>query len=52
MTPASNENNRKTHDDRKAPQTYDPGIAAPTGLAALAGGLLAALERLKRRNKK
>lgn len=29
LTPASKENNRKTHDDRKAPQTFDPGIAAP-----------------------
>ena len=49
---ASNENGRKTHDERKAPQTYDPGIAAPTGLAALASGLLLGLERLKRRNRK
>ena len=49
---ASNESGRKTHDERKAPQTYDPGIAAPTGLAALASGLLLGLERLKRRNRK
>ena len=38
-------------DDAKAPQTYDPGIAAPTGLAALASGLLVGLERLKRRKR-
>ena len=37
--------------DRKAPQTFDPGIAAPTGLAALASGLLVGLERLKRRKR-
>lgn len=38
-------------DDAKAPQTFDPGIAAPTGLAALASGLLVGLERLKRRKR-
>ena len=38
-------------DDNKAPQTYDPGVAAPTGLAALASGLLVGLERLKRRKR-
>ena len=38
-------------DDNKAPQTFDPGIAAPTGLAALASGLLVGLERLKRRKR-
>ena len=37
--------------DAKAPQTFDPGIAAPTGLAALASGLLVGLERLKRRKR-
>ena len=40
-----------TKDDAKAPQTFDPGIAAPTGLAALASGLLVGLERLKRRKR-
>ena len=39
----------KAKDDAKAPQTFDAGIAAPTGLAALASGLLVGLERLKRR---
>ncbi|MCU6786833.1 G5 domain-containing protein [Aedoeadaptatus acetigenes] len=38
-------------DDAKAPQTFDAGIAAPTGLAALASGLLVGLERLKRRKR-
>ena len=52
LSTTSNESGRKTHDERKAPQTYDPGIAAPTGLAALASGLLLGLERLKRRNRK
>ena len=37
--------------DSKAPQTFDAGIAAPTGLAALASGLLVGLERLKRRKR-
>ncbi|WP_108832076.1 G5 domain-containing protein [Aedoeadaptatus coli] len=41
----------RAKDDGKAPQTFDPGIAAPTGLAALASGLLVGLERLKRRKR-
>ncbi|KXB66789.1 G5 domain protein [Aedoeadaptatus coxii] len=51
MAPAAQEGGRKA-DDRKAPQTFDPGIAAPTGLGALASGLLIGLERLKRKNRK
>ena len=41
----------KVNDDAKAPQTFDPGVAAPAGLAALASGLLVGLERLKRRKR-
>ncbi|WP_068455654.1 G5 domain-containing protein [Aedoeadaptatus pacaensis] len=41
----------KGSDDAKAPQTFDPGVAAPAGLAALASGLLVGLERLKRRKR-
>ena len=52
MAPAAQEGGRKADDDRKAPQTFDPGIAAPTGLGALASGLLIGLERLKRKNRK
>lgn len=40
-----------TKDDAKAPQTFDPGVAAPAGLAALASGLLVGLESLKRRKR-
>ena len=40
-----------TKDDREAPQTFDPGVAAPAGLAALASGLLVGLESLKRRKR-
>ena len=49
-TPSSLEQ-AKGSDDRKAPQTFDPGVAAPAGLAALASGLLVGLERLKRRKR-
>ena len=41
----------KVNDDAKAPQTFDPGVAAPAGLAALASGLLVGLESLKRRKR-
>ena len=49
-TPSSLEQ-AKVSDDAKAPQTFDPGVAAPAGLAALASGLLVGLERLKRRKR-
>lgn len=49
-TPSSFEGG-KVSDDAKAPQTFDPGVAAPAGLAALASGLLVGLERLKRRKR-
>ena len=49
-TPSSLEQ-AKGSDDAKAPQTFDPGVAAPAGLAALASGLLVGLERLKRRKR-
>ena len=49
-TPSSFEGG-KVSGDAKAPQTFDPGVAAPTGLAALASGLLVGLERLKRRKR-
>ena len=45
-TPSSFEGG-KVSGDAKAPQTFDPGVAAPAGLAALASGLLVGLERLK-----
>ena len=50
VTPVAQEKG-KVSGDTKAPQTYDPGVAAPTGLAALASGLLVALERFKRRKR-
>ena len=49
-TPSSFEGG-KVSGDAKAPQTFDPGVAAPAGLAALASGLLVGLERLKRRKR-
>lgn len=49
-TPSSFED-AKESDDRKAPQTFDLGVAAPAGLAALASGLLVGLESLKRRKR-
>ena len=49
-TPSSLEQ-AKVSDDAKAPQTFDPGVAAPAGLAALASGLLVGLESLKRRKR-
>ena len=49
-TPSSFEGG-KVSDDTKAPQTFDAGVAAPAGLAALASGLLVGLERLKRRKR-
>ena len=51
-SPAVEEERHRVKEGAKAPQTFDPGIAAPTGLGALASGLLIGLERLKRKNRK
>lgn len=51
-SPAMAEDRHHVKEGAKAPQTFDPGIAAPTGLGALASGLLIGLERLKRKNRK